>query len=118
LLSGAVPELQTEPIALTFHLAAECATAICLIVGGIALLRQAMWARNLAIFASGMLAYTVVVSSGYFAQRGQWPLVGMFAILLILDLVSISIIIRKKELSTQGYTSAEPYFRSLASKLE
>jgi hypothetical protein len=33
---GAVPELDTEPIALVFHLAAEFATAVCMIVGGIA----------------------------------------------------------------------------------
>ena len=36
---GAVPETRTEPIALAFHLAAELASAACLIVGGIGLLR-------------------------------------------------------------------------------
>jgi hypothetical protein len=32
---------------------------------------------------------TAVVSPGYFAQQGQWPLVGMFAVLLALAVVSI-----------------------------
>jgi hypothetical protein len=58
------------------------------------LLRNAAWAKNLAIFAAGMLAYTTIVSPGYFAQVGQWLLVGMFAILLVLDLVSVSILMR------------------------
>jgi hypothetical protein len=35
-----------------------------------------------------MLAYTAIVSPGYFAQQGQWPLVGMFAVILALDIVS------------------------------
>jgi hypothetical protein len=43
-----------------------------------------------------MLAYTVIISSGYFAQLGQWPLGGMFAVLLGLDMVNVSFLMRKK----------------------
>jgi hypothetical protein len=93
---GAVPELQTEPIRIAFHLAAEFATAICLLAGGVALLRGAPWAKNLALFAAGMLAYTTIVSPGYFAQLGKWPLVAMFAILLALDVASILALTRAK----------------------
>jgi hypothetical protein len=39
-----------------------------------------------------MLTYTVLVSPGYFAQLGQWPLVAMFAVLLILTLVSYALL--------------------------
>jgi hypothetical protein len=39
--------------------------------------------------ANGLLIYTVIVSPGYFAQSGQWPLVGMFALLLVLAVLSI-----------------------------
>jgi hypothetical protein len=92
---GAVPELQTEPIAIAFHLAAEFVTAACLLVGGIALLHNKAWAKNLALFAAGMLAYTTIVSPGYFAQLGQCPLVGMFAILLVLDVVSVILLSRR-----------------------
>ncbi len=91
---GAVPEVQTEPIALAFHLAAECATAICLVAGGLALLRQAVWSKKLALLAAGMLAYTTIVSPGYFAQQGQWPLVAMFVGLLVLDCVSAWVLMR------------------------
>lgn len=96
LASGDVPELQTEPIALYFHLAAELATAVCLVAGGLALLGGKPWARGLGLFAAGMLAYTTIVSPGYFAQLGQWPLVGMFLLLLALDLVSAYFLIRGK----------------------
>jgi hypothetical protein len=97
LAAGAVPELQTEPIALVFHLAAELATAACLLVAGIALLRGANWGRNLALFAAGMLGYTTMVSPGYFAQLGQWSMVGMFAALLVLDAASVFVLVRMKK---------------------
>jgi len=70
LVTGAVPELRTEPIRITFHLAAEFVTVICLIVGGIALLRREPWSKGFSLFPAGLLAYTAIVSSGYFAQQG------------------------------------------------
>jgi len=30
----------------------------------------------------GMVMYSEIVSPGYFAQLGQWPVVAMFAVLL------------------------------------
>ncbi len=96
LAAGLVPELQTEPVRISFHLAAEFATAACLLTGGIALLLGKPWGRSVALFAAGMLAYTAVVSPGYFAQQGQLPLVGMFAVLLALDGVNAAILLRSK----------------------
>jgi hypothetical protein len=96
LAAGAVPELKTEPVRIGFHLASELVTAVCLLVGGIALLRGKTWARSAALIAAGMLAYTSIVSPGYFAQQGQWPLVIMFALILILDGVSVAAILRLK----------------------
>jgi hypothetical protein len=86
---GAVVELQTEPIRIAFHLAGELLTAASLIAGGVGLLRGTAWGKWLSLTAAGMLAYTVVVSPGYFAQSGQWPLVGMFAVLLALEVLNI-----------------------------
>lgn len=85
---GQVPELQTEPWRIAFHLLGEGVTAISLIVSGVALLRRTPWAREAAFAALGMLTYTVLVSPGYFAQSGEWPLVAMFGVLLILTAVS------------------------------
>ena len=89
LAAGQVPEVKTEPIRLAFHLAAEFATALGLIVGGAALLRRLSWASPVYLVASGMLLYSVVVSPGYFAQQGQWAFVGMFGALLTLALAGI-----------------------------
>jgi hypothetical protein len=41
-----------------------------------------------------MLAYSAIVSPGYFAQQGQWIFVLMFAILLALALVSVLAVTR------------------------
>ena len=89
-----VPELKTEPFRIAFHLAVEFLTAIVLIVGGLALLTGAPWGRPTYLVSVGMLLYTVVVSPGYFAQKREWPMVGMFAVLLILALVSLGLVFR------------------------
>ncbi len=97
LATGQVPEVRSEPVRLAFHLAAEGATAAALIAAGIALLRRASWGRTGALVALGMLAYTTIVSPGYFAQQGAWPLVIMFAVLLGLALFSAWRLARRGE---------------------
>jgi hypothetical protein len=97
LATGQVPELQTEPWRIGFHLAAEAATAAALIVGGVLLLRGHARGRAVALVANGMLVYTAIVSPGYFAQAGQWALVAMFAVVLALALASIAALIRGGE---------------------
>jgi hypothetical protein len=86
--------VQTEPIRLAFHLAAEAGAALALLISGAALLGGKPWGRTCSLVALGMLMYTVIVSPGYFAQQGQWPLVGMFAVLLVLDLYCLVLILR------------------------
>ena len=93
LVTGQVPELQTEPLRIRFHLAAEFATAIALLAGGVALLTGQSWGQWLYLLAMGMLLYTVIVSPGYFAEKGQWAFVGMFAVVLLLALVSIVLVV-------------------------
>ena len=92
-ISKQIPELKTEPIRIGFHLAAELVTAICLITGGVGLLTARSWSIPLYLIASGMLFYTAIVSPGYFAQRGQWGWLVMFAVIMILDIACISIIL-------------------------
>ena len=40
------------------------------------------------------MLYTVIVSPGYFAQKREWPMVGVFALPLILALVSLRLVLR------------------------
>ncbi|MFP4345070.1 MAG: hypothetical protein ACLFU8_10285 [Anaerolineales bacterium] len=72
LATGNVPELETEPLAIAFHLAAELATAVALLFAGVGLLRRARWATSVTRLALGMLLYTVINSAGYFAEQGAW----------------------------------------------
>jgi hypothetical protein len=80
---GSVPELQTTPRAIAFHIAAEALLALTLLVGGIATLRLKRWGKPVLLLAIGMAIYSEINSPGYFAQLGQWMLVGMFALLLL-----------------------------------
>jgi hypothetical protein len=89
LITRQVPELKTERVRVLFHIAAEFITAALLIVSGIGLYLQLSWAASVYPIAMGMLLYTIIVSSGYFAQKRVWPIVGMFAVLLLLTAISL-----------------------------
>ena len=94
IVAGHVPEFETEPYALGFHLVAEVATAAALVVVGVLLLGGRRGAVRFALVAFGMLVYTSVNSPGYFAQLGQWPLVAMFAGVLAVALAAIIVLVR------------------------
>lgn len=95
LLTGQVPELQTEPYRIIFHLIGEFVTALALILAGLAVLNRWRLARETTLVALGLLFYTVIVSPGYFAQQGQWAFVGMFAVLLALGIVALRATLRE-----------------------
>ena len=87
LLTGQVPELQTEPARIIMHLAAEFTTAFTLIIGGYGLLANKNWGGRFHQFSLGMLMYTLIVSPGYYLQLGDLSMVGMFAGMFILTLI-------------------------------
>ena len=89
LITRQVPELKTERVRVLFHIADEFLTAALLIASGVGLLAQQSWAVAIYPVAMGMLLYTIIVSSGYFVQKHVWPIVGMFAALLILNVISL-----------------------------
>jgi len=97
LATGQVPELQSEPYRIAFHLVGEAVTAIALIGAGIGLLRRRPWGRSVALIAYGLLVYTMIVSPGYFAQSGDWLFVGMFTLLLAMAGVAIVRLVRTSE---------------------
>jgi hypothetical protein len=92
-LAKQIPELETEPIRIRFHIAGEMITAICLIMGGWGLLAGVSWGRQLYPVAMGMLFYTVIVSPGYFAQKGDWKWLGIFGVIIVLGVVSLLLVI-------------------------
>ncbi len=89
LITRQVPELKTERVRVLFHIADEFLTAMALIISGGGLLAQQPWATSLYPVAMGMLLYTIIVSSGYFAQKRVRPIMGMFGVLLILTAISL-----------------------------
>jgi hypothetical protein len=89
LAAGQVPELQTAPWEIACHIIAELMTAGVLILSGFGLLRSASWAKTIAILGLGMVMYSSVNSAGYFAQKGEWVFIVMFAVLLCLAMVAL-----------------------------
>ncbi len=89
LITRQVPELKTERVRVLFHISDEFLTAAVLIASGVGLLAQQSWATAIYPVALGMLLYTIIVSSGYFAQKRIWPIVAMFGALLILTAISL-----------------------------
>jgi hypothetical protein len=66
-----------------------------LLVGGIAVLRLAAWGRVVLLIGLGMVIYSEIVSPGYFAQLDQWPMVGMFIVLLLGAIWSVLLLLRE-----------------------
>lgn len=77
------------PVEMGFHWAAEFLTAAALILCGSGLFLDWSFAHKGYLISMGMLIYTVINSSGYFAQKREWPMIGVFTILLILSIVSL-----------------------------
>jgi len=90
-LTNAIPELKTEPIRVSFHIAAEVATGVCLIAGAFGLYRNKDWGVKAFLVSMGMLLYTSIVSPGYYAQRGVMEFVLMFAIITVVSVAFIAI---------------------------
>ena len=86
LISGQIPD-PDEPYSgrgkreLAFHWVAEAISAAALVVSGIALLCNAPWSAWWFPLSLGMLLYTLINSPGYFAERGEWRIVGAFGVL-------------------------------------
>ena len=79
--TGGIEELQEGRTDIVFHIAAELSMAWLLIAAGMTILRRGTThvATTLAGLALGALAYSCINSPGYFAERGEWWAVGMFA---------------------------------------
>lgn len=95
-VTGSIPEIQTKPIELSMHIAAEFFTAILLIVGAIGLFTNKIWGLKVYLLSMGMLLYTLIMSPGYFLQQGQIPFVIMFFVFIVLAVAFIILSIIEK----------------------
>ena len=90
-----VPEFESEAINISFHITAEIITAVLLLISGIGMLQNKRWSKNLSFISLGTLLYTIINSSGYYAQRSEMQFLLMFGILLVLTLSIIILLIKK-----------------------
>lgn len=92
-----VPELETEPISIYFHLVVEFLMGVLLLISGVALLKNWIWGKSMFILANGLLIYSVINSAGYFANTNEWAMVVMFFVILIFSSVfTLNLIIKNK----------------------
>jgi peptidoglycan/LPS O-acetylase OafA/YrhL len=94
LVTGQVPEVEAGRIDIWFHIAAEVGAAALLVVAGLMVLRDGPHARVLAGMALGALAYTATNSAGYYAEADEWPVVAMFAVILLTSILAASRLVR------------------------
>jgi len=87
--TGNVAEFHVIPLEISLHITAEVMTALLLLISGFLLLKRKKKAIKWNLLAQGMLIYTVINSSGYFAQLSQWLFVFMFFVLLVLSIISV-----------------------------
>ena len=96
-ITGSIPELNTEPIRIWMHLIAEMTTGIVLILGAYGLLRNKRWGYNTYLISMGMLIYTLIISPGYYAEKGNYLFVGIFIIMAFLAIMLIIASLIKKQ---------------------
>lgn len=88
LLKKEVPELNTKPTQIFFHLIAEFLTSIMLIIGGIGLLLNEFWGVTVFFISIGMAIYSTINAAGFYGQLKDWP---MFITLLVFTFISLII---------------------------
>ncbi|MBY8979999.1 MAG: hypothetical protein KGD72_06395 [Candidatus Lokiarchaeota archaeon] len=89
-LTKQIPELNSEPVAIGFHITAETTMGVLALLSGIFLLIGLSWAPYFFVLSMGLVIYAVINSAGYYGQRKQWTFVIMFGIILI---ASVSLVI-------------------------
>jgi hypothetical protein len=82
-----IPEMMTRPWEIAMHLTAEFTTAALLVISGFGMLAGYRWADRINIFASGMLAYTLIQSPGYYLQHNATILVLISAVFFLITAV-------------------------------
>ncbi len=87
LITKQVPEIHTEPIRISTHIASEFITAILLLLGGITSIQKVTWGPRVHTFSLGMLLYSVLNAGGYYLQLGEYAMAVMFTCLFATTLV-------------------------------
>lgn len=92
-----IPEIDTKPIELSMHILAELVTAVLLIIGGFSIFINKQRGIHIYLLSMGMLLYTLIMSPGYFLQKGEYGLAIMFAVFIVLAIIFIYLILKKEQ---------------------
>ena len=101
LSTNQVPELTIEPYRIMAHILAEFVTGILLILSAFALYTNRTWSLRFFLFAQGALLYTLIASPGYYLEHGFVPMVIMFMVILIVNVIFLGLALVKP----QGFTT-------------
>jgi hypothetical protein len=82
LLTGGISE---KPIEISLHLISEFSMAVLLLISGISILRDKKYGRTIFLISNGMLIYSVMNAAGYYGQRNNFIMVGMFSIIFVIS---------------------------------
>ena len=88
LIKKEIPELNSKPTQIFFHLTAEFLTSIMLIIGGIGMILNQFWGLAVFFIAIGMAIYSTINAAGYYGQLKDWP---MFITLMVFTFISLII---------------------------
>jgi hypothetical protein len=68
-LTNQIPELETETVAIKFHITVEMTMGVLSLLSGIFHLIGFSWASYFFILAMGLVIYAVINSAGYYGQK-------------------------------------------------
>jgi hypothetical protein len=94
-----VKEVSATPVSFYILIGAECLTATLLLVSGFGLFAKQKWALRLFFISMGMMLYAVIFATGQFSQRGNFGLVGFFAVIATATAFLLALHIANKDVS-------------------
>lgn len=90
-------QLPEGKIELTFHLASEFLMAAMCLLGGLLLLNKKPAAKTINTLGLGLLLYSVLNASGYYAERNEFSMVVMFSVLTVMTAIAIALTLLLRE---------------------
>lgn len=85
------------PIEISFHILSEFLMAILLFLGGIGLLKEKIYGKLVFLISHGMLLYSVLNATGYYGQRSDFMMMGIFIILFTISSTFVILALVRKE---------------------
>lgn len=89
-------EVEEGTVELSFHLAAEGFMALLCILGGALLLKKRKVAKLISLTAFGMVLYAVLNAAGYYGDKGEVAIAGMFLVLFVVTALAVYYLLKEQ----------------------